>query len=111
MKVIVNLSGWADGLSADPRKCEFPIQMALYEVFRDCDWNLKVLTCGSNVLEEFKIKVTAKRCRSRLYKKNGTMKSDYTTKKFAFSVPQYTLANIYTEAVKALREFMEGSDV
>jgi hypothetical protein len=103
MNIIVYLSGWADGLMDNPKKVEFPIQMALYNVFKDCDWNIKTkIAFGSVVYEPFKIDVVAKRCHSRSYPKKGNPISHYTIKKFSIIVSEYTLANVYQQAIKTL---------
>jgi hypothetical protein len=102
-KVVVNLSGWADGLSNTQRKIYFPIQMALYEVTHDCDWEIKALTSGKYVSEEFKIIVMAKRCYSIDYAENQKPKSHYSHKNFKFTVPNFTLENVYKYALEALK--------
>ena len=104
MKIKVDLRGWADGLGDDPKKIYFPLQMAMYAVTHDCDWNFEVKTEGEFVYKPFTIYVKARRCHSAycdLVRNTNTR--NYTYREFEFMVPQFTLANIYMEAVRALK--------
>jgi hypothetical protein len=100
--VIVRLRGWADSISLKRnKKIEFPIQMAIYEVIGDCDWELDIHTEGSDVRKQFKIKVVAERvCAS-----NGgerTIERTFQRLEFEYIVLSYTMFNVYQGAVNAL---------
>jgi hypothetical protein len=104
MNIKVNLRGWADGLSDNPRKIYFPLQCAMYEVIGDCDWNFEVKAEGEFVYNPWKISVKAKRCHSKdIDMVKNTEKSNFTYREFSFEVPQFTVAYIYEGAVKELR--------
>jgi hypothetical protein len=102
--VTVRLRGWADSISLKRnKKIEFPIQMAIYEVVGDCDWELEIQTEGSDVRHPFKIKVVAERvcaggCGERMVERT------FQRVKFEYEVPSYTMVNVYTGAIKALRD-------
>lgn len=94
--------GWADGLDGH-KKIEYPIQAALYEVKGDCDWNLNIRTFGSDVRESWDIHVVAQRHCVRGWKgKIGSGTIEICA--FSFSVPSYTLKNIYEQAKISLKE-------
>ena len=109
MKIKIDLHGWADGLSDNPKKVYFPLQLAMYEVMHDCDWHFEVKTMGQRVDEPWTILVKAKRCHSKdIDFDKGIDKSNFTYIEFNFEVPQYTLANVYDGAIKALTNKLKG---
>lgn len=105
MKVQINLKGWADGLSGY-RKMEFPLQIAMYEIIHDCDFQFEIKSEGTTgyVYDAFKIDVIATRCCSRYYEEGKPMTETIEKYVFSFIVPEYTKAYVYSEAKKCLKE-------
>lgn len=103
MDIRVRLRGWADDLSENHKKLEFPLQAAMYEIIGDCDWYFKIDTKGSDVRLPWQISVTAERCCSY---SSGRRKIGRTFQRyeFAFEVPSYTVANVYEGAIKELKK-------
>ena len=109
-EIIVKLSGCADGLSDMPKKIEFVLQIVMHEIKGDCDFSFNVDTesANSDVREPHIVKVTARRCYSRGYGiKQGIISKGWTVYKFNFTVPSYTLENIYVAAKEALKNAEE----
>jgi hypothetical protein len=103
--VVVMLRGWADSISLKRnKKAEFPIQMAMYEIMGDCDWELEIQTEGSDVRHPFKIKVVAERVFTSGGSGESQIERSFEQVKFEYEVPSYTMVNVYTGAIKALRD-------
>jgi hypothetical protein len=78
--------------------------MAMYEVIGDCDWNFEVKVEGQYVYNPWKIFVKARRCYSQYHNfVKNTVDSNFTYYDFDFTISQFTLANVYTEAVRKLK--------
>ena len=103
-EVTVRLRGWADSISLKRnKKIEFPIQMAIYEVIGDCDWELDIKTEGSDVRKPFKISVIAERiCASG--SGGRAIERTFQRLKFEYEVSSYTMVNVYEGAIKAIKE-------
>jgi len=96
-----SFSGWADSLCGN-NAVKYPIQMALYDVKGDCDWDLEIDTLGDYVNKEYSIGVVAQRyCTQGWSYKVATGTIEICT--FSFTVPSYTLSNVYEYAKKALK--------
>ena len=106
MKVIINLTGWADSFTTGDKKLDFVLQLAMYEVVGNCDWNFKVKTKGKSgfVYDPYNIAVIATRCYSVGYDNKKETDRHFEEYCFKFDVPSYTKANVYKYAKEAIKQ-------
>ena len=108
MEAVIKLSGWADGLGfATHKMLEFPLQMAMYEIVGNCDFEFKIKVEGeTDVRYEHKISVVAERVCSCGYDADRKQYVERTFQhyEFNFAVPAYTLANVYEYAKEAIKK-------
>jgi len=105
MRVTVNLTGWADSLVGNKMKLYFPLQLAMYEIMKDCDWEFKVKTrfVTGYVNNPVDVYVVATRCCVEHFHKGVSQARTIEEYTFSFTVPQYTKALVYKHARQALK--------
>lgn len=98
LPVMIQLTGWAD--SIDGNKVKFAIALAIKNAGFGPYWDIDVKSQGSDVRESFSLSVCAKTAVMGSYDAGKMPRHTYDLLRFDFTVPCYTMAEVYINALK-----------